>query len=140
MDNNRATVFRSLGEAHLYVAVAKADGLLSQKERARAPYYARKSQELFDIIKINRNVRRRIKNDVTKILSDPEYSGWSAREHLDKAISYLKRARQAGDWGVRLTFHKNRDGLMQVAFLDGYILKESKFIKEIEKRLKEIDG
>ena len=138
MDNNRATVFRSLGEAHLYVAVAKADGLLSQKERARAPYYAKKSQKVFDILKINQNVRRRIKKDVTKILSEPEYSEWSAEQHLDKAITFLKKAKQAGDWGVRLTFHKNRDGLLQVAFLDGYILKESKFIKEIERRLAEI--
>lgn len=138
MDNIRVTVFRSLGEAHLYVAVAKADGVVSQKERARIPYYAGKSQKLFDIIKINRNVSRRIKKDVLKILAEPEYRAWSAEQHLDKAISYLKEARRTGDWGVKLTFHKNRDGLLQVAFLDGYILKESKFIKEIEKRLSEV--
>lgn len=138
MDTINTTVFRSLGEAHLYIAVAKADGILSQRERARAPYYARKSQKVFDILKINRNVGKRIKKDVTKILSEPEYSNWSAEQHLDKAIILLLKAKHAGDWGVKLTFHKNRDGLMQVAFLDGYILKESKFIKEIEKRLAEI--
>ena len=138
MDNARASVLRSLGEAHLYVAVAKVDGIISQKEHARAPFYAQKSQEVFDILKINQNVSRRIKTDVKKILSNQEYIDWSEKQHLDKAISFLKRAREMGDWGVKLTFHKNEDGLMQVAFLDGYILKESKFIREIEKRLKEI--
>ena len=140
MDNTRATVLRSLGEAHLYVAVAKADGIISQKEHARAPFYAQKSQNVFDVLKINQKVSRRIKNDVVKILSNPEYTEWSEKQHLDKAISFLKKAKQMGDWGVRLTFHKNENGLMQVAFLDGYILKESKFIKEIEKRLAEING
>ena len=120
--------------------MAKADGIISQKEKARTPYYAQKSQDVFDVLKINQRVSRRIKKDVTKILSNPEYNEWTSEQHLDKAISFLKRAKQMGDWGVKLTFHKSEEGLMQVAFLDGYILKESKFIREIEKRIAEIDG
>ena len=64
MNKKEAHENRTKGEAHLYVAVAKADGIVSMKERARAPYYASKSQEVFNVMKINKNVRENIKKCV----------------------------------------------------------------------------
>ncbi len=130
---------RSLGEAHLYVAIAKADGIITMNERARAPYYALKSQDVFNVLKINRNVRGSIKQHVKDLLANPECAQWPAEKHLDEAVTLLRKAKQAGDWGVGLVVHKNKKGLLEVAFLDGYILKESKFLKEIEKRLQELE-
>jgi hypothetical protein len=139
MKKNQGKEYRSLGEAHLYIAVAKADGIITVKERVRAPYYAQKSQDVFNILKINKKVKQTIKEHVTMVLSDPIYLSWSADQHLDEAVSLLKKAEKAGDWGVNLSFHKNEEGLMEVAFLDGYIYKESKFIKKMEKRLSDFD-
>ncbi len=140
MNKKQVSELRSLGEAHLYVAVAKIDGIVSMKERARAPYYAQKSQDVFNILKINKNVRKNIKSHVASLLSDQHYQSWSADRHLEEAVSLLKKAKQAGDWGASLTVHKNEKGLLEVAFLDGYILKESRFLKKIERRLREIEN
>ncbi len=43
----------TLAEAHLYVGIAKADGLVSQDEFAQIPYYASKSQRFYDMMKMN---------------------------------------------------------------------------------------
>jgi len=49
----------TMGEAHIYAAIAKADGEVSKDERARAPYYATKSQNLFEYHrKQSKNQRR----------------------------------------------------------------------------------
>ncbi len=138
MDKNKSTEYRSIGEAHLYVAVAKADGVVSSKERLGAPYYAQKSQNVFNILKINENVSKSIKKYVTELLTSPRYKNWSAEQHLDQGVELLKKAKNAGEHGIGITVHKSKDGLLQVAFLDGYILKESKFIKKIEKRLTDL--
>ncbi len=140
MAEHKNTNLRSLAEAHLYVAVAKADGIVTIKERARAPYYAQKSQSVFNILQINREVKTRIKKDVQEMLEDKAFYQWSATQHLDKAVALLKEAKKAGDWGATLSIHKNEQGLLQLALVDGYILKESKFIQEIEQRLKELDS
>jgi hypothetical protein len=136
MNKKQVHDLRSKGEAHLYVGVAKADGFISTKEHARAPYYAQKSQDIFNVLRINKNVREHIKEYVRSLLSDPRFRAWTAEQHLDEAVSLLKQAKDAGDWGAALTIHKNEKGLLEVAFLDGYILKESRFLKEIESRLK----
>lgn len=140
MRDRKTGRMKSLAEAHLYIAVAKADGLISRDEQRLAPHYAAKSQDVFDIMKINNTVRRRIKHDVMDLLSNPVYDQWSAHGHLEEAITSLKKAKEAGDWGVQFTFHKNEKGLLQIAFLDGYVIKESALIKEIEKQVSEISG
>ncbi len=140
MKKQQTAELRSQGEAHLYVAVAKADGVITMNERARAPYYAQKSQDVFNILKINKGVRGSIKKHVQELLANPACVSWSAEKHLDEAVSLLKQAKKAGDWGAGLAVHKNKKGLLKVAFLDGYILKESQFLKEIEKRLLDLDG
>ncbi len=135
MNKNTESEYRSLGEAHLYIAIAKADGIITTKERVRAPYYAQKSQDVFNVLKINKNIKQTIKKHVSMVLLDKKFISWNAEQHLDEAVLLLKNAEKNGDWGVSLSFHKNENGLLEVAFLDGYIYKESKFIKEIEKRL-----
>lgn len=139
MNKKQTAEQRSLGEAHLYVAIAKADGIITMSERARAPYYALKSQDVFNVLKINRDVRGSIKQHVKDLLANPECAQWPAKKHLDEAVTLLRKAKQAGDWGAGLAVHKNKKGLLEVAFLDGYILKESQFLKEIEKRLQELE-
>lgn len=139
MDKKEAVKIRSLGEAHLYIAIAKVDGIVTMKERARTPHYAQKSQDVFNVLKINKHVRSNIKKDVNKILSDPKYIKWTAQHHLDCAIAHLKKAKKLGDWGVSLSGHKNEKGLENVALLDGYILKESRFLKKIKEMLKELN-
>jgi hypothetical protein len=137
MEKEVAIRNRSLGEAHLYVAVAKADGVVSSAERLGAPRLARKSQQVLDVLKLNKPVKARIGGDITAILDDPAFANWSAEEHIDQAMKYLRKARDAGGWDTEYTFHRNEDGLRGLAFMDGYIFKESRLISEIENRLKE---
>lgn len=137
-DKRASEDLRSRGEAHLYVAVAKSDGIVSGAERQGASYHAGKSQDLFDVMKINRSVKRTIKENVNKILNDKNYAGWTATRHLDEAVENLKKAGGMGDWGVRLSAAKNEKGLTELALLDGYTIKESGFLKEIFRRLDEL--
>jgi len=82
-----------------------------------APHVAVKSQTVFDVMKINATVRRRIKHDVMDLLSNPVYDQWSAHDHLEESIISLKKAKEAGDWSAQFAFHKNEKGLLQIAFL-----------------------
>ena len=125
----------ALGEAHLYAAIVKADGKVSKDERARAPYYAKKSQELFNILDSNKEIKKLIKSSVEKLLDSPEYFSWDKEQHLNQAIKLLKASNTKTS---ELIMPKNSAGLLNVAKIDGYILKESKFIREIEKKLEEL--
>lgn len=138
MDNNKTVELQSVGEAHLYVAVAKADGVISDLERIRIPYYAQKSQKQFNVMKINDKINKTIKHHIASIISSAKYSSWSADQHLDEAVNLLKKAKKTGNWGVSLSIHKNENGLLQVALLDGYIVKESRFLKKVERLLNQI--
>lgn len=135
MSRAEAGKLRSRGEAHLYVAVAKADGIVSEMERVRAPYYAFKSQDVLDVLEINQATRSRIKQDINHLLTARSFAAWSAEQHLDAAVDLLDQAGKAGDWGAQLTVHRTEHGLERVALLDGYILKESKFLRRIKHRL-----
>ncbi len=139
MDNNKVVHYRSMGEAHLFMSIAKADGLLSESEILRLPYHAVKSQRLFDVLKTNEHVRQTIREDVEKLINEPAYAPWSAQQHLDQAIVFLKKAKEAGDWGVQLTGVKTEESLQEIANLEGYTMKESRFFKELRKRLAELE-
>ncbi|MFP4417008.1 MAG: hypothetical protein ACOC4C_02445 [Fibrobacterota bacterium] len=139
MDKQKVIRYRSLGEAHLFVAIAKADGILSESEILRLPHYAAKSQHLFDVLNTNEHVRETIREDVEKLINEAAYAPWSAQQHLDEALAFLKKAKEAGDWGVQLTGAKTEEGLQQIANLDSYTIKESVFFSEMRKRLKELE-
>ncbi|MBD3322486.1 MAG: hypothetical protein GF350_15395 [Chitinivibrionales bacterium] len=138
MDKRHAAELRSRGIAHLYIGVAKADGVISPQERIRAPYFARKSQEIMDVFRMNAQVRELLKGSLADILGDLRFDGWSASEHLDEAVDLLKKAKAAGDWSTSLSAARNEQGLESLALLGGYVFKESKFLKEIRNRLKEL--
>lgn len=138
MDRDEAVRYRSRGEAHLYVAVAKADGKISEKERAWAPYHARKSQLVMDVLKLNSLVRERIGTDVKEILSDQAFTGWTAERHLQEAVEYLRKAKECGDWAVELAGAKNEAELLELAHIDSYVFKESRFLRTIRDRLREL--
>ena len=138
MDRNEAVRYRSRGEAHLYVAVAKSDGKISEEERARAPYHARKSQLVMDVLKLNSLIRERIGTDVKEILSDSAYTGWSAERHLKESVDCLKKAKESGDWAVELVGDKNEKELLELAHIDSYVFKESRFLRAIRDRLREL--
>lgn len=139
MDKENVFHYRSMGEAHLFIAIAKADGVLSKSEILRLPYHAVKSQHLFDVLKTNEHVRETIRDDVEKLINEPAYAPWSAERHLDEAIQFLKKAKEAGDWGVQLTGAKTQEGLQQIANLEGYTIKESRFFRELRRRLAEFE-
>ncbi|MBD3390986.1 MAG: hypothetical protein GF418_02960 [Chitinivibrionales bacterium] len=140
MNKQKAARYRSIGEAHLYVAVAKADGIISRLERERAGWRAKKSQEVLDILGVNSRVEETIRADVERLLAAPEFESWTADQHLDQAVDLLKQATKLGDWGAPLSAAKHEQGLLSVARLDGYVFKESKFLREIERRLASLRG
>ena len=125
---------RVLGEAHLYVGMAKADGKITTEERADINYYARKCEGLIDLLGIGEMIRKKITGAVKEILSDPKNSDWGAYDHLDESINLLKEAKKIGDHSVHLIVHKHEQGLSQVAASDSYLYVESSFLREVKTR------
>lgn len=132
---------QSLGEAHLYVAVAKADGTVTKNEYRLTGFHAQQSQENYDIFKINKQLAGRIKEDTRHLLHDPSFMGWSADQHLDAAILHLKKALDHGNWTVSFVGLKHEETLLKVALLDDYVFIESQFVKKVVARLhREFNG
>ena len=126
---------QSRGEAHLYVAVAKADGIVSQTERALIGAYAAGSQKLYNVLKINSELAEKVQEDIKDILSDSRYKIWTTDDHYEEAKALFKKAEAAGNWSVSLASLKHEHGLLQVAMLEEYVFVESKAVKDIVKRL-----
>lgn len=122
---------QSLGEAHLYVAIAKIDGIVSKTERTFTGAHAVKSQKLYDVLKINSDIAQRVQNDIQKILNNPQYHAWNTNNHYEKALQLFKEAKAHGNWSVSLASLKHENGLLQVAMLDEYTFAESKAVKNI---------
>jgi len=129
-EEKNAHALRSKGEAHLYIAVAKADGQVSRMEKIRAPFFARKSQKHYNMFDVNKEVLARIGNDVTSLLADPVCNSWDAHRHVTEAVEILKRVKRSGIIGVDVTAEKIEKELFELAYLDGYNMKESRFVKE----------
>ncbi len=125
-------------EAHLYVAVSKADGFISEQEFAQIPYYAIKSQRFFDVHKKNKIIAEVIGEEIQRIMSETTYKSWDSDKHLETAIVLIKEAKENGNWQGKVAFQKNEQGFIQSAKIDGYLFKESQFIKKMEKRLSDI--
>lgn len=126
---------QSRGEAHLYCAIAKADGIVSKKERNLIGNHAIKAQKLYDVLKINSAIALRIRDDLYTILDDPRYSSWIADDHYNEAIRLLKKAGLSGNWSVSLSSLKHENGLFGVAMIDEYTFVESEAVKKILSRL-----
>jgi len=131
---------RSLGEAHCYVAVVKADGTVTAHERARAPFHARQSQEHLDVMRANRKLAETVGHDVTRILHDPAYAPWDAERHVQEGIARLRDAMAAGTPGVQTTADKIEAELRELAYIDGYDLSESRFVQALLDRLRALAG
>lgn len=120
------------GEAHLYVAILKADGNVSKEERAFASYYAVKSQRFFNVMGINDEIRKKIKPAIDRIAVSSEFDTWDEYKHLEKAIELLKESKSPA---LELIEPKNEGGFLSTAKLDGYLLKESRFLSKIKEEL-----
>lgn len=120
------------GEAHLYVAIMKSDGTVTKEERAFAPYYAVKSQKLFNVMGINEEIKEKIKPAIERIVVNPDYESWDENRHLEKAIELLKESKSPA---LELVDPKNEQGFLSVAKLDGYFIKESRFLTKIKEEL-----
>ncbi len=120
------------GEAHLYVAIIKADGGVTKEERAFAPYYAVKSQKLFNVMGINETIREKIKPAIDRIAVSSEFELWDENKHLEKAIELLKASKSPA---LELIDPKNESGFLSVAKLDGYLMKESRFLTKMKEEL-----
>ncbi len=135
MDVNKQVM---VAEAHLYVGVAKADGIISQDEFAQIPYYAKKSQRFYDVMRMNKETARLIGGQIREIMLLSEYADWSADDHLDEAVTLLKRACSEGAWHARVSFQKNESGFLESAKIDGYLVKEAQFIKRMQEKLEQL--
>ena len=132
---------QSLGEAHLYVAIAKIDGIVSKAERIFSGVHAVKSQRLYDVLDLNSDIALRVRNDIADILNDARFHSWTSNDHTDEAIRLLKDAGSLGNWSVSLTPLKHEHYLLQVAMLDEYTFVESRAVKELLKKLeRELSG
>ena len=132
---SQAVALQSRGEAHLYVA--KADGILSRKERAVIGRYAAGAQKLYDVLDINSDIAARVRHDIREIIADPAFSAWKTDDHYGEAVTLLRKARDHGNWSVSLTHLKHEHGLLQVALLDEYVFAESAAVKEILRKLED---
>jgi len=139
MNTPQPGALRSKGIAHLYAAVAKADGIVSGKEKRRAPYHGRKSQQRFDLFQKNESVRMSIAGDIAEVFSTITFHDWPARDHLEKGIQLLNQAASSGDWATQLVGPQIQDELEALARLDGYNIKESKMLAEIREKLRELE-
>ena len=133
----QAVALQSRAEAHLYIAIAKADGILSRKERVRIGRFAVKAQKLYDVLDINSDIAAKVRQDIRDIINDTSFEGWSTDDHYNEAAKLLHRARERGNWSVALTHLKHEHGLLQVALLDGYVFAESEAVKRILRKLDE---
>lgn len=121
----------TLAEAHLYVGIAKADGVVSQDEYAQIPYYATKSQRFYDMMKMNKETASRIGPAIRELLCNKEIQKWNSDEHLAEAVKLLRSARDKGFWQAQVTYQKNEEGFLEAAKIGGYVIKESRFIEKI---------
>lgn len=124
-------------EAHLYVGIAKADGLVTQKEYAQMPYYADKEHRFFDKRPLEEKKASRIGKYIREILVTPAHKGWTSDDHLEEAAKILVQARNEGHWSAKLVMFKNQKGFLDAAKIDGYVVKEAKFIRKMEALLGE---
>ncbi|MFC1504683.1 hypothetical protein ACFL6D_04635 [Spirochaetota bacterium] len=135
MKNNKISNLKIKGEAHIYAAIAKADGEVSGIEKARAPYLGGKAQKVFDIFKAKDRKADTIKNEIKSVLSDDVYAGWTALMHLDEGVALLNKAMKKGDYSVRITVNKHIEALKELALLGNYDIRESRFLQKVEEQL-----
>lgn len=135
IDKEATVALQSMGEAHLYVAIAKIDGIVSQNERLFSGIYAKKAQRLYDVLKINSDIALLVQTHLRSIIDDPRYHAWTSDHHYSEAVRLFREAKAKGNWSVALASLKHEHGLLQVAMLDEYTFAESKGVKDIIKRL-----
>ncbi len=123
-------------EAHLFVGVAKADGVVSRDEFAQIPFYAEKSQRFFDMMKMNSKTCDRIGGEIRAIMGDPECRDWDSYKHLSTAVELIKVCREDGLWQTQVIFSKNEQGFTNSAKIGGYVVKEANYINKMEEELK----
>jgi hypothetical protein len=138
MNNTTDNDERILGEAHLYIAVAMADGSISQGERRRAGGLLKKSRLLHSIIVPPPEIEKKIDSAITALLRQPRYEHWSAEDHLNEAIEKLKTAQRSGEWDINLSAVRHEKSLYELAYIDGYGIRESRFVKKMIDRLKKL--
>ena len=133
----QVVALQSRAEAHLYIAIAKVDGIISRKERAGIGRFAANAQKLYDVLDINSEIAVKVRQDIREIIADPVFGSWKTEDHYNEAVSLLRKARAQGNWSVSLVHLKHEHGLLQVALLDEYIFAESAAVKDILRKLEE---
>jgi hypothetical protein len=128
----------TLAEAHLFVGVAIADGVISEQEYAQIPYYAKKSQKFFDMMKMNSGTAEKIGPKIREIMNDSNLRDWNSDQHLERAVELIKECKESGVWQSRVIFAKNEKGFVSSAKIEGYVIKEADYIKKMEVALSSI--
>ncbi|MBL6989331.1 MAG: hypothetical protein ISR65_06120 [Bacteriovoracaceae bacterium] len=135
MDKQTIITCRSQGEAHLYVAVAKVDNKISTEEVANAYHYSRKCSSIIDLLKLDPDIKNTIAGDIKSILNDSKFQNWDSNNHLEEALRLFKKAKELGNYDINLIVEKHKIGLSILAQVDGYLYKESTFIKQMNELL-----
>jgi hypothetical protein len=84
---------------------------------------------------INKALAAQIKADTAKLFADERFQSWSASMHIDEGLRLLHQARDAGAVGLDLTAVKLEQELRELAYLDGYDMRESRFMSALLERL-----
>lgn len=138
-ENNEKKIMRSIAEAHLYIAIAKADNNISGRELTEASNLAKNNQRSLNILNMNQNVETTIDKHINSIVRDVEYSSWDWNSHLDKSLSIFRELLDRGEWSVKLTADKIEDSLRKLSWVDGYDLHELQVVEKILSKLRELN-
>ena len=123
-------------QAHLYVGIAKSDGVIDNKEFSQIPYYAEKSQRFFKLLKLSDEEIHSIGTTIRSFIG--KYNSLNADDHLQMAKELLQKAKELGVWQHQILFTKNEQGFLDSAKIGGYFIKESAFLSKIEDMLKSL--
>ena len=122
-------------EAHLYVGIAKADGIVSKNEYTQVPYYADRSKKFFEKKEKIAPVQPKLGKKIREIFNSPHYKEYDSSQHLTAASKTLQQAHNEGSWNAKLILFRNERGFLDAAKIDGYVIKEASFIRKMEETL-----
>ncbi|MBL6991893.1 MAG: hypothetical protein ISR65_19075 [Bacteriovoracaceae bacterium] len=135
MEVKLTETFKSLGEAHLYLAVAKAFVKQTADEGGSAYQYTRQCNSIFDLLKFDSSTKKVMAKDIKNIIHNIRYRSWRADNHLEKAIRCFKQARSLGYYNIEQVVETHRQGLGNMTKGKGHLFKEPMFVYNLNKKL-----
>jgi hypothetical protein len=138
MSKEKIIQLRSEGEAHLYIAITKIDGIVTNQEKVSAFFYSKNAISLIDLLGIDPIIKNNIVNNIKSILNDKNTELWDFNHHLEKSLELFKESKSLGDHNIHLIFDKHIEGLSRVAEVDNYLYIESKVLAKLKETFKNL--